>query len=774
LELAISTADDTARQLQAQQRSEQQEARVEWDVRRARRSLFSKLLRELRRILRQLRDALWPGAGDVDELELRPITSGLGYVEEVFGHEHVERLSQLFLLVERYAGSPANFDDSSDCRTLADRLRKLACERAVDRPDASIVIPVYNRLYLTLTCIASILETQSGGRTFEILVGDDASSDATLDLISSLGGCVRVIRHDHNRGFLENCNAASRHARGDHIVLLNNDTFVLPGWLEELLSPLDRDARVGLVGSKLVNSDGTLQEAGGILWRDGSGANFGRGQDPRLPEFNYQKEVDYVSGASMALRTGEWERLGGFDRAFAPAYCEDSDLAFRVRAAGMKVVYAPRSEVFHHEGGSHGRDEGSGIKAFQVANTKKLFSRWRSELEEAHCKVADGVFEARDRSRDHPHMLVIDYYIPQWDRDAGSRTMLMYLQASCEMGFQVTYWPASLLYDPEYAPRLQELGIEVLYGAAYRRFGAWFAPRASKTKFVLLSRPEVAHSILPRLKRYPDVRRLYYGHDLHFERMRGEARARGSGELASEAASMEVKERSIWRRVDLVLYPSNEETERVRELEPLASARTLQPYGFEPVGGGRDPPRDPVLIFVAGFGHPPNIDAAIWLVEQVLPLVRREAPGATLSLVGSNPTDEIRALAGNGIEVTGRVSESSLDERYRAARVAVAPLRFGAGVKLKVVEAMNLGTPLVTTSVGAQGLPGLAEVAGVHDDPDEFAKACVRLLQDDAAWRRQSASQADYVRNHFSVAALRRSLSDAIAAAEAAGPRGRS
>ncbi|WP_186230946.1 glycosyltransferase family 4 protein, partial [Burkholderia gladioli] len=140
---------------------------------------------------------------------------------------------------------------------------------------------------------------------------------------------------------------------------------------------------------------------------------------------------------------------------------------------------------------------------------------------------------------------------------------------------------------------------------------------------------------------------------------------------------------------------------------------TVPPYFFDteatPVAA-LDARDSELIIFVAGFGHPPNIDAAIWFVGEILPRIVREVPGARLMLIGSNPTDAVRALAGDTVTVTGYVSDARLAELYGSARVAVVPLRFGAGVKNKVVEALNFGAPLVTTPVGLQGLPELDRI----------------------------------------------------------------
>ena len=164
-------------------------------------------------------------------------------------------------------------------------------------PLVSIVIPCYNQVHYTYACLQSILE-YTGDVSYEVIIADDVSTDATAELNRFVEGLV-IRRNSTNQGFLRNCNQAAQTARGKYIMFLNNDTKVTPGWLSSLVNLIESDPSIGMVGSKLVYPDGRLQEAGGIIWSDGSGWNYGRLDDPDKAEYNYVKDVDYISGAAI-------------------------------------------------------------------------------------------------------------------------------------------------------------------------------------------------------------------------------------------------------------------------------------------------------------------------------------------------------------------------------------------------------------------------------------------------------------------------------------------
>ena len=220
--------------------------------------------------------------------------------------------------------------------------------------------------------------------------------------------------------------------------------------------------------------------------------------------------------------------------------------------------------------------------------------------------------------------------------------------------------------------------------------------------------------------------------------------------------------------MDAVLYPSQEEAETVKRLLPSANVAAVSPYVYEGIDAfaQRTPVQSNKIIFVAGFGHPPNTDAAVWFVKDIFPIIKIQYPDAELYLIGSNPTDQVMQLKSNSIHVTGYVTDEDLAAHYASARVAVVPLRFGAGVKNKVVEAMAYGVPLITTPVGVQGLEGAADIIPVVSEPQEFSDAVCSVLASEDYWSRYSMKGNAYIASRYSLDAMKQSLAIAFGISE--------
>ena len=219
-------------------------------------------------------------------------------------------------------------------------------------PEVSIIIPVYNKSDYTYTCLQSIYQNFPQ-ISFEIVVVDDCSTDDTLDLLATIGG-ITVIHNETNLGFVYTTNNGAKAARGKYLLFLNNDTIVKENWLDELYAVLSIRNDIGLVGSQLIYSNGLLQESGCLICQDGSSIPLGRLKDPLTPEYSCLREVDFCSGASILVRKAEFEEVGGFDSAYAPAYYEDPDLALKLRVLGKKTYVQPLSKVIHYEKVSYG------------------------------------------------------------------------------------------------------------------------------------------------------------------------------------------------------------------------------------------------------------------------------------------------------------------------------------------------------------------------------------------------------------------------------------
>jgi GT2 family glycosyltransferase/glycosyltransferase involved in cell wall biosynthesis len=630
------------------------------------------------------------------------------------------------------------------------------------RPLVSVIIPTYGQLRTTLCCLAAIAANPPEA-AIEVIVIDDASADPDVARLAQVQGIRFVVQAD-NLGFLRTCNMAARLAQGEFLLFLNNDTQVQSGWLDAMLESFRRDPAVGAVGSKLIYPDGRLQEAGGVIWSDGTGWNIGRLDHPDRPEYNYPREVDYCSGASLMVPRVLFADLGGFDERYAPAYFEDADLAFRLRARGRKVVYQPRSCVVHMEGVSHGTDLAAGGKSFQAVNRHVFVESWAEVLATRHYPSGQHVLRAREHARCRPVVLILDHEVPTPERDAGSRTMLAIARALLQEGMLVKFASHIPCGDPARIGVLEQMGVAVIRDAERDPAARWIAENGDELDMVVLSRPQVAAHYLPIVRRHSAARIVFYGHDLHFSRLRQQAELRNSGAITREATAMERLERRVWRGSDLVLYPSVVEAERVAMLEPSVSAHAIAPYSFQDFPGPRTPVVGQDILFVGGFAHSPNQDAVLWLVHAILPLIHVCAGAARLRIVGADPPALVRALAGPCVTILANISEAELAAEYRRARVALAPLRFGAGVKMKAVEALAAGVPLVTTPVGAQGLPGLGDVASVCRDAEGIADSVCLLLADDTLWRARSTAGVAYTRERFSEAAMRASLMAAFGA----------
>lgn len=619
-----------------------------------------------------------------------------------------------------------------------------------ETPKISVIIPVYGMIGHTLNCLKSIADNPPKV-SFEIIVIDDKSQDGSVHWLRKINK-IRLLENSKNLGFIRSCNSAAHEARGEFLHFLNNDTFVTAGWLDNLYETFFNFSNVGLVGSKLIYPDGSLQEAGGILWNDGSAWNYGNRGESNKPEYSYARQVDYCSGASLLIRKATFHNFNGFDELFLPAYCEDSDLAMKISSSGQKVIYQSNSIVFHLEGGTSGTDLEVGPKAFQVINSGKLADRW-SEALSTHNPNGLNPTNEKDRFR-IGRVLVLDHDVPQPDRDAGSLTAVNMMILLREFGYQVTFASGNgLNYHGKYVPLLQKLGIEVLYQPYVHSLQGHLETTSNEYDLALIFRPLVAEESISIIRSFsPGTRILYHTVDLHFLRLEREGELLGDELSQVNAEKFKKLELSLVRDADLSIVHSQVEFDILRKLDVDTEKLMVFPLLLNmPKIHTRFDERSGIVFF-GNFNHAPNTDAIQYFCKEVFPHIRKMNPGITLTIIGSNVNKKIISLAAENIIVKGFIED--LDEAICQHRLSIAPLRYGAGIKGKVGKSLACGTPVVASSIAAEGM-GLRDKTGVivADDQIAFAEAVCKLYGDKLAWDELSASGRDFASSTWGFAA---------------------
>ena len=631
-------------------------------------------------------------------------------------------------------------------------------------PRVSIVIPTLNHADDVIRCVESISRIPDSTAK-SVIVVDDGSTEDQHRLMARIRG-VNLVRLEQNQGFAGACQAGVDAAATEFILLLNNDTEVLPGWLDSLVDEMDRHPSTGVAGSMILRADCRLQEAGGIIWSDGTGAHYASGDWPTKGFARYRRAVDFCSGASLLVRRSVWDIVGGFDSALAPAYYEDVDLCFAARAAGFETVYTPESIIIHREGTSHGRGS-FGLKRRQFVNRETFVDKWSTVLashESPHGVDDWQTLAVRDRRR-VGHVLVCDHEHLDPTADAGSVRMDAIVRGLVDLGYVVHFHPTGLLRNYPWVNSISHVGVEVLeIGSDIEDF---LLAYRDDLEFILVSRPSIMGELASVISLHaPQVPLIYDMVDAHGLRLLRKATITGNPEDLMHSRHSEAVERRAARLADVTVAVSQAEVDHITSVAgtqlstmviPTIHAAVEDIPGFDNRNG---------ILFVGGFQHDPNVDAAKFLVREILPRVESKIGSVPVTIVGSRPTQEIHDLQSDSVSVLGWVED--LHPVYASHRFVVAPLRYGAGVKGKIGEALCNGVPVVTTPVGIEGY----EVRAGHDiligeTADELADLIAQAYNDRDTWVTLSANGARAVEKTAGLPALREQLRHMVALATA-------
>ncbi|MEO0835369.1 MAG: tetratricopeptide repeat protein [Cyanobacteria bacterium J06642_3] len=614
-----------------------------------------------------------------------------------------------------------------------------------DTPQVSIIIPVYNQLDYTLQCLKAIALNVAEGTQVEIILVNDCSTDQTESILTPITA-INLVSSESNQGFIYSCNQGASLAKGEYLYFLNNDTEIKANCIESLIKVLVEDEQVGAVGSKLIYPQGSLQEAGGIIWQDASGWNYGRQDNPFDPKYNYLRPVDYCSGASLMVRREVFEQLNGFERDFAPAYYEDTDLCFAIRhQLNMKVMYQPQSEVIHYEGISSGTSTTSGTKKYQVVNGVKFQQKWATALLGNNYLPnvgIDNVPLATRRYLGKKTILVIDSYVPSYDRESGSRRLFELLKIFKSLDYHVIFAADNGVKEQPYVSLLQSLEIETLYtqdgyGTVIEQ---QIEERLPLIDLAWICRPELNDKYASIIRQQESIKLIYDTIDLHYLRLKRawELSPEKDPALASEWIDMQSQELKMAHQADLTITvtPIEQKLLQQQAVDKVAVIPNVHHSyqgdipGFEERSG---------ILFIGSYNHPPNVDAVLWLCQSIMPLVWQTNPRLKVTLLGSNPNADVLALQSDRITVTGYIDDVS--SYFLSHRLSVSPLRYGAGMKGKIGQSLEYALPVVSTSIGTEGM-NLVPNQNILEanDTAEFARQILLLNYNETLWHQLSSN----------------------------------
>ncbi|MAU62362.1 MAG: hypothetical protein CMI62_16700 [Parvibaculum sp.] len=610
-----------------------------------------------------------------------------------------------------------------------------------ESPDVSIVMQAGGRMEELLSLLDSLAWHETRWRC-EIVVTDTALLPQERAVLLTRIPWIRTV-----------CGSAvNDDLRGEYIVLLGGTTRVVTRWLDELIGSFSLFPAAGIVGPRILRNDLSLQQAGGIVLSGGAVRRYGFGKAPDHPRFSYARQTDFVSAASLAIRRNLWSRLGGFDTA-VPVSHRAADLAFRARKAGFEVWYQPVSQVIACDEETFGEQATGKDEETERADIAAFHDRWRSVLRR-HGDPATSAIEKANRYSGKP-LVVFDRTTPAPDRDAGSHLAASLIHAYMQLGRRVVFTPPPNYKSRDYYTRdLQRLGVECLHKPHFGSV-AEIAEYVKNVDHVLVFRVNVLGPLYDDIRAaWPDARIIYNTVDLHHLREARQAEIAQDEALSRKAAETEEKELSLIRKADCTVVLSETERELLlRSVPEAADSLVVFPYIFEMPERKNPPPlmsarRD--IVFLGGYMHMPNIDAAHFLKEKIWPRLRPHLPAdARLLLVGADAGPEIYALSGDGVEVTGFVAD--LEPVFDSARVFVAPLRFGAGIKGKVIHALAHGVPSVVSPIAAEGM-GLVDERDllVAEGEGAFCEAVLRLYGDEVLWEELHGNGLSFVERNYS------------------------
>ena len=636
----------------------------------------------------------------------------------------------------------------------------------------SIIIPVYGKWEYTTSCLSSVYKLNTKF-PFEVIIMDDCSPSSVPEKIKNFADDnkfnLKYLRNEENLGFIGNCNKGSDFAKGEYLIFLNNDTYVSPEWLDTLISTFLEDENVGVAGSKIIYSDIKLQEAGGIIWNDGTGMNFGKGKDPKHPKYNFKREVDYVSGCSFAIKKSLFDETGKFDTDLKVAYYEDVSKCYEVREKGYKTIYQPKSVLIHHEGVTNGRDENEGIKRYQIIN-KEIFHRKHlknldlkknqyNKLKEQRNSLFSNEIFHRER------IIIIDNCIPTPDQDEGSLYMWNLINFLKEEGNLVKFIPTEELYETRthYFDKLRQIGVECATLPFYSSVDEYLEENEEFFTLAIVTRVNNYENYAKSVKKYNKNARIIFNTiDLHHLREMRQANLEDNQKLLHKAQATKKTEINCIKDSNTTIVVSSKEkdyllsqdkkTDNIKVLPLLRDTIQFKENLFNK--------RKNSIFFIGNFNHAPNVDGIEYFVNEIFPylsnrLIEEHNIQLSLEIIGSNlpQSTERKILESNqDIKYHGYVKDLNLCLSY--AKLTIAPLRYGAGLKGKIITSLENGVPVIGSEIAFEDID-IKQISDqinfIVDKKEDYYSSVFELLTNKREWEKISSKSIDFVNKKYSI-----------------------
>ena len=632
-------------------------------------------------------------------------------------------------------------------------------------PLVSIIIPFYNEYKYTINCLSYLHKNLTSKYPYEIILINDNSSDK-MDF-SNVSG-IKIINNEENLGFLKNINKGIKNANGPYIYILNNDTEVQNGFLDELFYVFENYSNVGAVGSMLLNSDDSLQEAGSVFMKNCDINQIVRKKLPFYPEINYIYKVDYCSGCSLLFKKNDDNgNLNLFDEQFAPAYFEETDFCFQLKYTQNKnIYYTPFSKVLHYNGvtynSNQNNDENKLKKKEELfkTNLAKFKVKWKNQLDDIK---STSIPERIQEIYNNKSVVIFAGIIPEFDKDSGSNRLKEIIEAFTQLNFHVTLIVKYTYPDNAYIEYYQKKGVNVFYEhKKYTSIENYLEAQKLNASIAWFYSPDVFMYYYKIAKRFlPNVKLVYDMVDIHHLRIKRS--------IEIEPSRISLRKKYIkYKKIEIKASQLADYTIAISDFEKKYMTGFCNESKLKIISNIHYPKidikktysfEDRKDILFIGSTHTPNIDAIYYLYNEIMPLVWKEIPNLKVNVIG-NILEKITDISDERFIFRGYVPD--IENYFITNKLMVAPLRYGAGVKGKIGQAFEYYLPVVTTSIGAEGMfLDNSNNALIDDTPDGFAKNIIQLYNDKELWTKLQRNSEESLKP-FSKELLKETLKSII------------